>query len=85
MDSKSAVFIADNCKYIKHIRHIARRVHFLRNGKNCKIHNIDWCEGGLQLAYIETKNFDKNYLDPVMKYIMVRFYNWYKTLVQEGW
>ena len=32
---------------------------------------IDWCEGGLQLADIATKNFVENDLTRRMKYIMV--------------
>ena len=56
LDSKSNVFMSGNVKDIKHTRHIARRVHFVRNGENCKMHNIDWCEGGLKLAYIAIKN-----------------------------
>ena len=39
------------------------------------MHNIDWCEGGLQLAYIATKNIGENDLNPIMKYIMVRLDN----------
>ena len=39
------------------------------------MHKIDWCEGGLQLAYIATNNVGKNDLDPIMKYIMVRLDN----------
>ena len=35
------------------------------------MHNIDWCEGGLQLAEITTKNVGDHYLTPGMKYIMV--------------
>ena len=38
----------------KHTRHISRRMHFVRNGEKCKMHKIDWCEGGLQLAEIGT-------------------------------
>ena len=38
----------------------------------------------MKLAYIATKNIVENYLNPRMKYIMVRLYNWYITLVQEG-
>ena len=30
--SKGAMFMADNGKETKHTRHIARRMHFLRNG-----------------------------------------------------
>ena len=40
------------------------------------MHKIDWCEGGLQLADIETKNFGENSLNPRMKYIIVRLNNW---------
>ena len=32
MNSKSAVFMANNGKYIKHTRHISRRVYLVRNG-----------------------------------------------------
>ena len=74
-DSKSAVCMDNNGKDNKHTRHISRRVHFVRNGKNCKMNKIDWCEGDLQLADIATKNFGGNDLNPRMKYIMVRLYN----------
>ena len=53
----------------------ARRVHSVRNGENCKMYKIHWCEGGLQLADIDTKNVDEHYLTPIMKYIMVRLEN----------
>ena len=36
---------------------------------------IDWCEGGLKLADIITKNVGENDLNPRMKYIMVRLDN----------
>ena len=45
---------------------------------------IDWCEGGLQLADIGTKNVSEPDITPRMKYIMVRLENGYRTLVQEG-
>ena len=48
------------------------------------MHKIDWCEGGLQLEYIATKNVSEPYLTPTMKYIMVRIDNCDRTLVQEG-
>ena len=72
LDSKSAMCMAMNGKDTKHTRHIARRMHFVRNGEKCKMHNIDWCEGGLQLADIGTKNVSEPDLTPRMKYIMVR-------------
>ena len=75
LNSKSDICMAKNCKDTKHTRHIARIMHFVRNGENCKMHNIDWCEVGLQLAGITTKNVGDHYLTPKMKYIMVRFDN----------
>ena len=50
LHGKPSVCIADNGKATKHTRHIARIVHFVRNGDKFKMHNIDWCEGGLQLS-----------------------------------
>ena len=75
LDSKSAMCMANNGKDTKHTRHIARRIHFVRNGEKCKMHNIDWCEGGLQLAEIATKNVGEPDLTPRMKYIMVSLDN----------
>ena len=43
LDRKSAMCIAKNGKDTKHTRHIARRMHFVRNGEKCKMHKIDWC------------------------------------------
>ena len=63
--------MAKNGKYTKHTRHISRRMHFVRNGEKCKIYKIDWCEGGLQLADIGTKNVGESDLTPRMKYIML--------------
>ena len=67
--------MANNGKDIKHTRHIARRMHFVRNGEKCKIHKIDWCEEGLQFADIGNKNVGEPDLTPRMKYIMVRLDN----------
>ena len=75
LDSKSAMCMAKNGKDIKHTRHIARRMHFVRNGEKCKMHKIDWCEGVLQLADIGTKTVSEPDLTPRMKYIMVRLEN----------
>ena len=74
-DSKSAIFMAKNGNDTKHTRHIARRIHFLRNGEKCKMKKIDWCEGGLKLADNGTKNVSELDLTPRMKYIMVIFEN----------
>ena len=50
-------------------------MHFVRNGEKCKMKNIYWCEGGLQLAEIGTKDVIEPDLTPRMKYIMVRLEN----------
>ena len=75
LDSKSAMCMAKNGKDTKHTRNIARIMHFVRNGEKCKMHKIDWCEGGLQLADIGTKNVNEPDLTPIMKHIMVRLEN----------
>ena len=46
----------NNGKNTNHKRHIHRRIYFMSNGKRCKMHNIEWCEGGMKLADIVTKN-----------------------------
>ena len=38
LDSKSPVCTSNNDKDTKHTRHISRRVHFVRNCDNCKVH-----------------------------------------------
>ena len=85
LDSKSAVCLANNGKDTIHTRHISRRIYSVRNGEKCKMHKIDWCEGGLKLEYISTKNVGETDLTPRMKYVMVRLDNWDITLVQDGW
>ena len=67
--------MAKNGKDIKNTRHIARIINFVRNGEKCKMHKIDWCEGGMQLACIGTKNVSEPDLTPRMNYIMVRLDN----------
>ena len=64
--------MAKNGKYTKHTRHISRRMHFISNGEKCKMHKIYWCEGGLQLADIGTKNVSEPDRTSRIKYIMVR-------------
>ena len=72
LDSKSAMCMAKNGRDNKHTRHIARIMHLVRNVEKCKMHKIYWCEGGLKLADIGTKNVSEPDLTPRMKYIMVR-------------
>ena len=75
LDSKYDMCMAKNVEDTKHTRHIARIIHFVSNGEKCKMHKIDWCEGGMQLADIFTNNVSEPYLTPRMKYIMVRLEN----------
>ena len=63
--------MANNVKDTKHTRHISSIIHFVSNGEKCKMHKIDWWEGDLQLADIDTKNLSEPDLTPRMKYIMV--------------
>ena len=74
-DSKYDMCMAMNDRDTKHTRHIARRIDFVRNGENFNMHKIDWCEGGLQLADIGTKNVSETDLTPRIKYIIVRLDN----------
>ena len=75
LDSKSAMCMAKNDSDTKHTRHISSRMNFVRNGEKWKMHKINWCEGGLKLADIGTKNVSEPDLTPRMKYIMVRLEN----------
>ena len=81
---KSVMNIAKNGKDAKKTRHIVRRINFVCNGEKFNMHKIYWCEGGLQLADIATKNVGDPNLTPKMKYIMVKLDKRYRTLVQEG-
>ena len=74
--------MAKNGKDTKHTRQIARIMHYVRNGEKFNMHNIDWCERGMQLADIATKNVGDHDLTSRMKYIMVRLENWFRTLVK---
>ena len=40
--SKSAMCMPNNDKYTKHTRYIARRINFVRNGENFKMHKIEF-------------------------------------------
>ena len=75
LDSKCAMCMSKNGKDTKHTKHIVRRMHLVRSGEKSKMHKIDWCEGGLQLADIGTKNVSEPDLTLRMKYIMVRLDN----------
>ena len=76
LDRSSAVFIFDDSADTNHTSNISGRVHFVSNGDRCKMHKVDWYEGGIQLVDIVTKNFGENDLNTRMKYIMVSLENW---------
>ena len=61
LDNKYDMCIDKNGKDTKHTRYIDRSVHLVINGKNCKIHQIEWCKGCQKLAPIATKNVGENY------------------------
>ena len=82
MDSKSAVCMANNGEDTNHTRHISRWVHLVRNGENCKMHKIDWYEGGLQLEYIATNNVGENDINTRMKYSIVLLDKLDRTLLR---
>ena len=69
--SKSTMYMAKNGKDTKQSRLIKRIINIVSNGKKCKMHKIYWCEGGIQLVDIDTKNVVEHDLTPIMKYIMV--------------
>ena len=73
--SKYDMCMAKNGKDTKSNMYISRKIHLVSNGKNCKMHKIDLCEGGLQLADIATYNVGEHDLTPRIKYIMVRLEN----------
>ena len=75
LDGKFAMCMDNNSKDTEHTRHISRRVHFVKNDENFKIHRIGWCEGGLKLVEIATKTVGETDSNPRMKYIMVRIDN----------
>ena len=56
LDNKSDMCMAKNSDYTKNTRHISIRMHFVRNGEEWNFHKILWCELGLLLVEIGTKN-----------------------------
>ena len=74
LDIKSAMCMAKNGKDTKHTRHIARIMNLVGNEEKCKMHKIDWCEGGLQLADIGTKNLSEPDLTPI-EFVHLAFFS----------
>ena len=80
LDRKSSVFMYNDVKDTKHTRHISRRIQFWINGEEWNLYKTVWCEGGLKLSYIGTKNVREDELNPVSIYALVRIYNWWLSL-----
>ena len=72
---KYAACMDKNGKDTNNTRNISRRVNLARNGENCKMNKIEWCEGGLQLTHIATNNIGETDLNTRMNNIMVRLNN----------
>ena len=58
--SMSDICMSKNGKDTKHTRHIAIILQLLINLEKCKMHQIDWCKGGLRLEDIATNNVGEN-------------------------
>ena len=71
LDSKSDFCKAKNGKDTKHTSHITIIIQFVRNGEGWKFHKPVWCEGGLQLVDIGTKNVRDDELNYILGYAMV--------------
>ena len=72
LDSRAGVDMSKNDRDSKQTRHIARRMHFVRQGEAQNLHRTTWIEGDLQLADIGTKNVRADELQPRLGYIMVK-------------
>ena len=72
VDNTSAKAMAQNDKDTKHTRHIARRVHYVRNGQQEGAHNLTYIPADLNLADPGTKNLGCEELEPRMNYIMIK-------------
>ena len=75
LDCKYVMCMDNNGKDTKDTIHMARIMNFVRNDEKYNMHKIDWCEGGLQLSDIGTKNVSEPALTPRMKYVMVKLEN----------
>ena len=67
--------MAKNVKETKHTRKIDRRMNFVINDEDCNLHKTIWCEGGLKLEDIGTKNVREYELNTRLGYAMVTLAN----------
>ena len=73
-----------NGKYTKHTRHIARRMHFVRNFEEFNFHKAVWCTVGMKLADIGTKNAREDEFNHGLGYSMVILDNLQNTCTRGG-
>ena len=79
MDSKSSVCMAKNGNDTKHTRHISIRMQYVRNCEDFNLHKPVWCEVGLKLSDIGTKNGREDSLNPILLYGVVKLDNSHNT------
>ena len=70
VDNTSAQAMAKNEKDTKHTRHIARRMHYVRDGQQIGAHDLNYIPADLNLADPGTKNLGADELEPRLKYMM---------------
>ena len=75
LDIKSDVCTDKNGKDNKPTRKIPRRMHYVRRNEEINLYKTLWCEGGLQLTDIGTKNVREDELNHILGYDMERLYN----------
>ena len=71
LDSQSATAMGKSFKDTKHTRHIARRYHYVRQGEEDGIHNLNWIPAELNTSDIGTKNLPGYDISSRMEYCMV--------------
>ena len=52
------------------IRKLYGRIHLVRHGEDFNMHKTVWCEGGMQLEDIGTKNVREDELDTRLEYFL---------------
>ena len=83
LDIKSAIWISKDGNESKYTRHIHIRMHLMRNGEECNFHKSLWCEGGLKLSDIRTKNVGEDEFNLRLGYDMAIIDNG-KNIFQRG-
>ena len=72
-----------NSKGTKHTWQISRRIHSVRNSEEWNLHKTVWCEVGLQMEDIGTKNVREDRLNSRLGYDMLRLKSWQNTCQKE--